>query len=233
MNGGAVNQASHALGITGGRCIIEDTSIGVTTGYGTNVLEYYTGMVVVCRNVTWGGTGPNGPSTTQRSAEVFTEDDDGTFEDHEAYYRAGTITRDTATTRSGGADSSSKMEPSAACGPNDPLILGEPLWGFAAIWATASVQINISVWARVGSAWDTALTAAECYAKFSYLSNAGNATRTQVDSTETINNAGTWTALTSGNITPSRTGWVYIWFYLEEYEDATEHVLVDILPTVS
>ena len=164
---------------------------------------------------------------------VLSEDHDGVYGAQKQVHTAGIIEKDTVTVRSGGASSSAAMTSNSDCGPNSPLVLGDTMSGFAKVWATKDVEINISVYARVGSAWDSALSASEAYAKFSYLSNGSTAARTEVQSTETIANDTSWTAFTSGNITPLQTGFVYIWFNLAEYEDASENVYVDIKPVVT
>ncbi|KKN41064.1 hypothetical protein LCGC14_0727140 [marine sediment metagenome] len=242
-------------GIDGGTCdiIIKDCTItagvgaGTTTGlfvddgtivymrdttfsgsFGNNDLSVRRSSIVYARNVTFSASGIE----VIESGQLFSEDDDGTFEDHITTFEVGVITRDTGTVRGGGANSSAKMEPTSLCGPNRPLILGSnPLRGFRPIWVTAG-SYTATVYVRVGTAWDSALTAAECYMKTSELDNAGNATRVERQSTETINNAGSWTALTT-SISPARDGFVYFWVYLAEFEDASEHIFVDILPTVA
>ncbi len=181
---------------------------------------------VYARNVTFSASG----ISVVEDGQLFSEDDDGTFEDHITTLEVGVITRDTGTVRGGGADSSAKMEPTSVCGLNRSLRLGHELRGFSRIWA-ANGSYTATVYVRVGSAWDSALTSSEVYMTTSELDNAGNATRVERTSTETINNAGSWTALTT-SISPARTGWVYFWVYLTEFEDATEHIFVDIKPTV-
>lgn len=184
--------------------------------------------VLFTRNVDWTSAGNY---TVSENAELHSADDDGTYRSEIETFTHGVITRDTGTVRSGGATSSAKMEPNSSCGPNRPLVLGSnPLRGFRPIWVTAG-SYTATVYVRVGTAWDSALTAAEVYMVTSELDNAGNATRVERQSTETINNAGSWTALTT-SISPARDGFVYFWLYLAEFEDATEHIFVDILPRV-
>jgi len=142
----------------------------------------------------------------------------------------GTITRTTADIRAGGGTSMAKMEPSSAVGLYNPLVFGDVETGFRAMWGTSGAY-TATVYVRTGSAWDSALTAAECYLMCSYLDHSTNATRTFVQSTETITNDAAWTALTC-SLTPQQEGWMYFWIYLAEYEDATEYIEVDILPVV-
>jgi hypothetical protein len=125
------------------------------------------------------------------------------------------------------------MTPDADCGLNNPLVLGDPMRGFARIWATKDVQIDIDIYVCVDTPWDDDLTASECYATFSYLDHAVNATRTLITSNDTITDDENWTtALDSENFTPLQTGWVYMWVYLAEY-DADESIFVDIKPVVN
>lgn len=228
IDAGAVNGSSNGIYCSGGIVDVIECSIGLSNAFDTASINLINGAMARLRNVDWDES-----YTLGRGSFLYSEDNDATFEEQISYFISGIIQRDTGTTRSGGADSSAKMISNANCGLLAPLVLGDPMMGFAAIWATASVQINISIYARVDTAWDSALAADEAYATFSYLSNAGNADRTSVQSTEQIANDQSWTAFTSGNITPLRTGWVYIWFSLAEYEDASEAILVDIKPVVT
>jgi len=229
FNGGADVSTDYGISVYG-TVYVEDTTFGATTTLDTADIQVGEGSFCYSRNNQW-----NTGITVGRGGTFYSEDDNQTFESHITTKYEGTITRGTTSPRIGGADSFAIMASNANCGLNSPLILGDILSGFAKVWLTKDVQVDISIYARVDSAWDSALIAAECYTKFSYLSNAaaGNATRTEVNSTEQIANDTTWTALTSGNFTPLQTGWVYVWFYLKEYEDATEKVDVDIKPVIS
>ena len=234
FNHGAGVGSDYAIVIRGGQVYCHDCSFGDTTQFDNGIFHVMPGGAVYMRNCTYTGT----LTAYSAGGAVYSEDDDGTFESHVTTFCQGTITRDTGTVRSGGADSSAKMAPTADCGPNNPLILGDRMWGFRPIWATKDVEITVTVYARVGTAWDTALEAGECYAKFSYLRDAVTAERTVVQSAQQIsNNPGDendgWTALTSGAITPLQTGLIYVWLYLAEYEDPSEHIFVDIKPTVT
>jgi len=149
-----------------------------------------------------------------------------------AYYRDryGVITKTTTSPRTGGSQSMAKMEPTSEVGLYAPLTLGNPSTGFTPVWVGAG-SYTATVYARTGSAWDTALAAGECYLKCSYLDHATNNTRTFVQSTETITNDGAWTAFTCA-ISPAAEGWVFFWFCLAEYEDDTEYIEVDVLPEI-
>ena len=115
--------------------------------------------------------------------------------------------------------------------------MGDRLSGSFKIWIATNAASTVSVYVKVGAAWGGALTAAQCYIKASYLDDATGtvATRTELQSTETITNDANWTELsiTIPASNPKRDGWVYVWFYLAHREDAADVVWVDIKPVVS
>jgi len=236
VDAGAIRGSTYAL-YAGLGSIIEaqDCSIAPSNTFSTREIGTSSISKICLRNCTFGIAADT--LVNNMGDAIFSEDDDGTFESHYQEYYRGKITRATASPRAGGADSYAVMVPTAKCGVNSPLRLGNSMSGFARIWATKDIEINVSVYARVGTAWDGALTAAQCYATFSWLNNAVTAARTLTQSTETISNVADWTtgvhAFTSGNITPLQTGWVYIWFYVAHWEDATEEIWVDIKPVIS
>jgi len=215
-----------------GTCYLLDCIFEPSNNFSTSCIQSQYGGVIWARNCSYNGTWDSFFGSYDYTGGTFTEDLDAVFESHRTLLPSGIITRETSSPRSGGADSYAKMLSSDQCGPNFPLILGDTLRGFSRIWASASVEITITVYARTGSAWDSALTASEAFLRASYLSNGASAARTEIDSTQTITNDAEWTAF-SVTITPLRTGWVYLWFYLAEYEDASEYIDVDIKPVVS
>lgn len=181
--------------------------------------------VIQCRNVDW--TSPGNYDVIENGV-IVSEDDDATFESHLQLFVYGLITRETGTPRAGGASTVARLLSNANCGLNRPLVLGHPISGFRPVWVAAG-SYTASVWVRTGSAWDAALTAAECYMVSSELDTAP--ARTLVQSTETITNDAAWTELTT-TITPSEEGFVYFWVYLAEFEDASEYIEIDVLPVV-
>lgn len=231
FNGGVGVSTNYGIGSTSGTVYVSDSTFGVTAAH-DNADMLVNGTIVYCRNNTW-----TTPSTITKEGVIYSEDDDATFESHITTTLSGTITRGTASPRSGGADSFAILAPSSTCGANNPLTIGHPLSGGFRVWVATNAASTITIYARVDSAWDAALTAGECYITATYLNDAtGNvATRATLTSTETITNDTNWTALTVTipGSNPKRDGWVYIWFYLEEYEDATEKVDVDIKPVIS
>jgi hypothetical protein len=230
INAGTTDGATYGLIVTSSMVDCQNCSVGTdAVAFGTATIDVRAGGIVRLRNVTWGIT----PAMVNTGDTLITaEDDDGVFEAQQQWHYAGTIIRATASPRSGGADSYATLTSNASCGPNSPLLLGDRLSGFSALWLGSGVELTISVYARVGSAWDSALTAAEAYLTASYLSNGASAARTTVQSAQQIANDTTWTAFTV-TFTPAREGWVYLWFTLAEYEDAGEYVDVDIQPVVS
>lgn len=236
----------------GGYCFVKDTTITAGTGINTDkafeaekggmidavdctlVATFATadcfaetGSTIRLRNVNLSGKGNN----ISTASILLSEDNDATFEAQVTTYPHGTITRGTTSPRGGGADSFAIMAPDADCGLNVPLRLGDRVAGFARAWKTAG-SYTATVYARVDSAWDSALSASEAYMITSELDNAGTAARVERQSAQTIDNDTTWTAFTT-SISPAREGWVYFWFYLAEYEDATEKVDVDIKVSAS
>lgn len=211
-----------------------DSTIAGSNAFSTAAVKTAQGGVVHLRNVTFGTESYVLFGSYDAGGFIYSEDHDGVFEAHLGKRKAGDAERDTGTVHSGGANSSVKLTPAnGRCGALRAITIKGDSWtpepDFA-IWAEADTEIKVSVWACVDSAWDSALTAEECYIKTSHLSNAGSAARTETQSNEQISNtAKTWTEL-STTITPARDGFVYVTFFLAKY-DADESVYVDIKPT--
>lgn len=172
--------------------------------------------------------------TVTDNGEAHSEDDGATFEDQEIKRSWGTITRDTTDARSGGADSFATLAPKAACGVNRMLRLGNKMSGFSRVWASASVEITVTVHVRDPDDWATQpgnnSSQGTFYIETSHLSNGASAARTLTRSTQdTVYN--TWTAFTT-TFTPARDGWVYIWAYLGAFE-TSKTLDIDIKPVVS
>jgi len=237
IDAGSVQGSLYALS-SAGLIYAEDCSICPANAFTSAEILVGSGCVANLRNVTFG---VSETYTMRPGGRLFSEDHDGVFEAQKAVFYMGNITRGTTLPRSGGADSYAILASNANCGPNQPLILGDKLTGFARIWLAANAASTITVYARVDSAWDSALAANEAYMVISYLDSDSDCGRTLIQSTEQISNSlagdgkGVWTAFTAtipAN-NPKRDGWVYVWFCLAEYEDATELVHVDIKPIVS
>jgi len=229
LNAGAGLGSIYGVYVKGKADII-DTSFGITTQFAALGIYFYENCSIHLRNCPYTGTMYS--TTFKKGMKVSSEDEDGVYGGQKTLTYEGTITKETADPRSGGATSYAKMLPNAYCGPCKPLVLGNDLSGFSAVWLTKDVEKTITVYARTGSAWDSALAAGEAFLTASYLSNGATATRTEVSSAEQITNDAEWTAFTV-TITPLQTGFVYLWFILAEYEDTTEYIDVDILPVVT
>ena len=179
-------------------------------------------------NCSYDGTLVSGNDT---GGIIRLEDADAVFEAHSEITRPGTITRATASPRSGGAGSYAVMATTAHCGPNYPLRLGDPLKGAWRFWKEAG-SYTVTVYARTpaGALWGGNLGAGEFYITSSELDGAADATRLEATSAQTLVDNNTWTAFTT-SITPAREGYVYIWAYVAEY-DAGGLVHVDAKVTV-
>lgn len=221
FDAGSVRGSSCGI-LNYGICYAEDNSFCPSNGFSS--FEISTTGIVNLRNCIFG---ISDSLIAASGGIIFSEDKDGTFEAHKTYKTEGIISRQTASPRSGGADSYAKMVSDSDCGPNSELLLGTAERGFAQIWLTAGVEKTITVYARTGSAWDSALTASEAFLRASYLDSDSDCGRTIVESTETITNDAAWTAFTV-TFTPQREGYAYLWFVLAEYEDAGEYIDVDL-----
>lgn len=223
LNGGASKPPKYCIS-NSGVLYAYNCSFGVTTNFTTAIIEPISCSVYLSNCVYDGTLVSTGES---KNGAVFVEDEDAVYGSHSTYYNTGVISKQTASSRSGGGSSYARMISNTYCGPNNPLIDGEPLEGFAKVYLTKDVEYTITVYARTGSAWDSALSASEAFLKCSYLSNAATAARTEINSVQTITNDANWTAFTV-TFTPLQTGLAYLWFYLVKYEDNSEYIDVDV-----
>ena len=227
IDAGAVATLTGVYATLGGGIHVTNSSLAPSNAFATASVRATFGGFVYLRNVTFGTE----TYSLSGTSTIFSEDNDGTFESHYYWDSYGTISRATTSPRSGGADSYAIMVPTGYCGPLAPLRLGDPLNGFAQLWLEAG-SYTVTAYARVGTAWDSALDADEFSFTASYLSSADTADRTEVTSSEQIANDTTWTAFTMA-VTPARDGYVYVSADVKEYEDASEEVWVDIEPVVA
>ena len=241
INAGSVDGCNFGLYASGaGEMHVIDTVIGSdAVAFGTKAIHVGTDGKITGIGVDCSGLSPTEMSDIARTettevqvglASVSLDDWNGIGTSGFLNFM-GYIQKETSIPRSGGSPSYAKMVPTTYCGPNSPLILGDLTTGWAPQWLQAG-NYTITVYARTGSAWDTPLTAAECYLEAAYLDHATNATRTFIQSTETIANDTSWTAFTV-SVSPAQEGLVLLWFKLAEYEDATEYIDVDVVPLVT
>jgi hypothetical protein len=149
-------------------------------------------------------------------------------------YRFGDVERVTDVVRVGGASSSAKLTTSSTIiNPNIPLSIAPFYQPDFSIYLEKDVAKTITIYMRSVTTWGgTYPTAGECYVEFSYYSNAANAIRTTVKTTNVFSDATTWVAFSSGAITPLQTGFVYAKVYLDKYT-ADNGIYVDIAPVVT
>jgi len=210
---------------------IIDSTFGVTIAHGTEDVIVVEDAIVKMRNCNLTNTTP---ATDQDACYVYEEDADAVYGAQQITCGAGIITKDTGTTRPGGASSSAKMMPDGDCGANNPLTLHGDSWIDSTwkIWCREEVATTVTIYIRGESAWDGAYpTASQLYIEAKYLDHDSNATRTAVVSNDVIADGTTWVAF-DVTFTPKQDGFVYINIYLTLYE-AGEGIFVDIKPIVS
>jgi len=205
-----------------------DCDFGQTNAHGTDDIDVRNNTYVKLRNCKHNANF----SVVGAYAAIIEEDADGVFGAQKITYQRGTITKDTGVTRSGGADSSAKMEPSSACGLYAPLTLNhESIIDYPfKIWCAAS-STTITIYIRSFGAWSTYPTASELYIEASYLDHATNATRSTIASNDVLSDETTWVAF-DVTFTPQQAGWVYVNVYLKKHE-ASKGCYVDVKPVVT
>jgi len=228
--GGAVGSTYGVFLTSGSNVDIVDTTIAGSNAFDTaEVYARYSSRVRM-RNVTFGASET---LTVLDSSEMFSEDHDGTFENQLTKYSNGTITRGTASPRSGGADSFAIMAPDSSCGLNSPLKLeNNPLSGAFKIWLTAA-EHTVTVYARDPDNWATqpGNSGGEetFYIQASYLSNGASAARSlSTKSAQDSTGDAAWVGYTT-TFTMAREGWAYISVVLAAYESG-KTMEVDIKP---
>lgn len=238
LNKGSVRNTALAVTVSGGVADFENCTFGLTTTYSTQNFRTQYGGQIRLRNCEYAGTFGGTTPIQLHMTSVVSEDDDAVFGEHLSVYPNGTINKATSSPRSGGASSYARLTPKALSGVISPLVLGDPMTGFAPIWMEAASASTITVYIR-GSNWATepgnSAGQLTCYLKASYLNNAASAARTEILSAQDVaNDDTTWTAfsVTIPAGYPKRDGFVYLWVCLGAYESG-EYIDVDIKPIVS
>jgi len=211
-----------------GTVYCEDCDFGQTTAHDKADVRVTAGIALL-RNCNLGSAGVIGIG----GGVVFEEDAGGVKGAQKHTSQNGTVTKDTGVTRSGGADSSAKIEPNTKTGLYNPLTLNgiEANFNFPfKIW-TAAALTTITVYIRSLGTWGTYPTASELYIEASYLDHATNATRTTVVSNDVLSDSTSWVAF-DVTFTPLQAGFVYLNVYLKKYE-ASKGCYVDIKPVVT
>lgn len=163
---------------------------------------------------------------------ILCEDYNQVGGDHKAFFFNGKTGKETTIVRSGGADSSVKVEPNDNCSSIFKMGLGIPEMptnGFK-IWCPAA-ETTITIYMRSFGIWTAYPTNSELFIKASYLDHATSGSRAEAQSTQVLADETTWVAFTV-TITPSQAGWVYVDLQLGKYE-ASKGCYVDIKPVIS
>lgn len=205
LNKGTVRASSYGVRCDYGSFFeVVGSSFGQTTAFATNdILCSISGRVYLRNCLT------NSSYSVATMGRIYIEDDDGTYQSHQAIFQSGTVSRDTSVTRPGGASSSLKYAPVSGCTTNFPLwARDKDLSGTFQLYLAAGVAKTITIYIR-GYTWSTWPTAAQLFCEASYLSNAASSARTIVTSTQVLTDNTTWTAFTM-TMTPARSGIVYV-----------------------
>lgn len=230
LNGGAIEGSQYGLRVLSGLAFVSNTTFGITTDHSAADIRLdYQGQVFL-RNCILDSVAPIYWRTGYVSyhSAVYSEDDNQTYGNHKVHFRNGIITKNTASPRSGGADSYATMQPNAYCGVNYALTLSRnPLFGDFKIWCAAE-ETTVTIYMRRTADWATEPVASELNIRASYLDHAADATRSlSTASTQTITDAN-WVAFTT-TFTPLQAGWAYVTVYLKKYEAADKGIDVDML----
>jgi len=209
---------------------IIDTNLGTSTSHSNSDLRIDGGAFFWLRNVQFGSSTEISNLNDPAKGPVFVEDYDSTKLANRAVFWNGTIYRDTSVVRSGGADSSARIEPNSNCSKNFPIGLGWEWGGGFARWLEAGSH-SCTVYIR-GENWNTFPTADELWIEVHYYDGT-SAKRAVVKSTDTLSANDTWTAFTV-NFTLNSDSPCYCYVYLGKFEtDSTHRIYVDIEPVWS
>lgn len=158
-------------------------------------------------------------ASTNRYGKLYSEDHDQVSGDLYIESGPGDIINEDTVLRSGGSGKSLKYIPrSGRIGDAERLGIGL-VTNYPSGWRQwcAAEETTITIYVR-GYGWTGFPTADQLFLHASYISGAG--ARTVVQSTETISDNTTWTALTV-TFTPSSAGWVYLDVLLGHYESSS------------
>jgi len=209
--------------------VLIDCSFGQTTTHDTVDIRLLSNGNLIMRNCVYNSITYYDYYNTDKGQKLRSEDDGQVFEVHKTNTYDVTLERDTVVTRPGGADSSLKMTPSSRVGLYNKVSSsggqGEIVRGTFRIWLQADVEKTINIYIK-GFGWTGFPTVAQLFVRASYLSNAGNANRTEIDSDEVIANNVDWVPF-QVTLTPARTGFVYVDAFIAHYE-ASSGINIDI-----
>jgi hypothetical protein len=218
------NNATCLDNPNGGTIILIDCSFGQTTGNsGANLTCGY-----LCTSYVYNTIFESASTDIVVNAAlgvIYSEDHNGVKGDNRAWYYGGSVIKNTATVRTGGATSSALATPANT--------MGLSFYKFqifeACLYAPAT-QKTYSLY-MLGNGWSTLPTNTELYIEDEYFDEAGTAHKATVKSTQVLSANDVWTQF-SVTVTPAAEGLLRIRAYLTKYQ-ANAYVYVDIKPVVT
>lgn len=162
--------SNYGVLMYGGILLAEDTTFGAIEEHDLADIYLYDGATtVLLRNCSL-DSGTRFKFLIPSYYVIHEEDVDQVFEAHRSTYLTGTVERNTAVTRTGGADSSALIKPSLQCGSNYPLTLRGQFdtAGDFKIWCPAA-ETMVTIYMRRYENWTAEPTSSELYIQASYL----------------------------------------------------------------
>jgi len=221
---------SYGLRLSAGRTVyLLNCTFGASSPHSSGDIRFDGHSRVYGRNVLFNSSTEISNITADhtRFSFVALEDYDQEKLANRTIFGNGTIYRDTNVVRSGGANSSARIEPNSKCSKNFPIGLGWEWHGGFARWLEAGSH-SCTVYIR-GENWATFPTADELWIEVHYYDGT-SAERAVVKSTNTLSTNDTWTAFTV-DFTLNSDSPCYCYVYLAKYEtNSTHRIYVDIEP---
>lgn len=209
----------------GGFIELVDCSLGQTNAFTNADLHLSYTAKVFMRNCQH-----NNDFNVTRTSVIYEEDVDGVKGANRMICGVGTVTKDTGVVRSGGAESSAKMEPASVNGLNNFLSLRNSIIEFPFKIKRPAVLTTLTVYIRSLGTWSTYPTADELYLEASYLDEAAtSASRAKVQSNDVLSHPSDWKAF-DVTFTPLQEGIVYLNVSLKKYENVGDGCYVSMEP---
>jgi hypothetical protein len=169
--------------------------------------------------------GDRGVDSRDGNQWVAVEDYGGVLGAHYTFFANGDAIKNTATVRTGGADSSIEVIPLSSCDTANLI----PFLTWTEVDVAASAQVRgIYI---LGEGWTTFPTAAELWFEVEYLNHASLLTKALLKSTHVLTDNVTWTKL-SASFTPAQAGNVRYRAYLGRYEVGAKIYVDNQLQTI-
>lgn len=150
-----------------------------------------------------------------------------------SYHISGQIEKVSSPVRSGGANHSYLVTPTAAPIANLDLALGQAVLESLAVIGATATAMTVVIYVRTDN-YTTLPTADELYLECSYLSSGADASRTTIASTNALAVNGVWTAL-SVTFTPQQDGLAFLRVVCNSFEPGSpvRTITIDPQPVVS